>query len=311
MVVEALDAHRHSVVVGGVCGHLVPNEGGRPLPGTGLGAQLAFPRSRREATLGERHPGSWNAQPHRALTGESLEGDPLHVRVVPVEGLSRHLDRSVERALPPHSELVRGVVPRSEAGEAFRLVEGRFDPAGLDVASLRVFLVLDGDQIVTARTHAVRGGRLADLTRGFRTLVPLDLVPEAPRQVGLLLSDAVNETYTDRIAIPGHAGTPECERCNVVLVTFDALRADHLGSIRASAHGMTPHLDAFGRESVVFTHALAQSASTVVSLPSLFTSKFPYLDDAYAPLGLRPGQRTLTHPLADAGYSTAAVVGWR
>jgi arylsulfatase len=93
-------------------------------------------------------------------------------------------------------------------------------------------------------------------------------------------------------------------------VTFDALRADHLGSI-GSSRPTSPELDAFAQDALVFRRALSQSGSTVTSLPSLFTSKFTFVDGIHDELGLAPGQRTRVHDLRDAGYDTAAVIGWR
>jgi len=57
----------------------------------------------------------------------------------------------------------------------------------------------------------------------------------------------------------------------------------------------SPRLDAFARGSHVFEKVLAQSGSTVNSLPSLFTSKFPFVDRLIAvrPLGLVEQKVTL------------------
>ena len=69
------------------------------------------------------------------------------------------------------------------------------------------------------------------------------------------------------------AGNPP----NVLLVTFDALRADHLG-VYGYPHGTSPNIDALAKDARVFTDCVSQCASTVCSLPSLHTSKFPQLD---------------------------------
>src|ERR1039458_3129491 len=41
---------------------------------------------------------------------------------------------------------------------------------------------------------------------------------------------------------------------NVILITLDTVRADRMGFL-GSKRGLTPHLDALARQSVVFTHA--------------------------------------------------------
>src|SRR6266478_3436107 len=44
---------------------------------------------------------------------------------------------------------------------------------------------------------------------------------------------------------------------NVILITLDTMRADRMGFL-GSQRGLTPNLDAFARQSVVFTHAYSQ-----------------------------------------------------
>lgn len=102
-----------------------------------------------------------------------------------------------------------------------------------------------------------------------------------------------------------------CPGCNVVLVTFDAMRADRLG-LYGYPKDTSPELDAFAREAYVFTDAMAQSGSTVNSLPSLFTSKFPFVDRLgnHHTIRLSESETTLPEVLAAQGYATAAVIGW-
>ena len=101
-----------------------------------------------------------------------------------------------------------------------------------------------------------------------------------------------------------------CGDCNVILVTFDALRADRLG-IYGHEKNTSPALDAFAREGFVFTRAVSQSGSTATSLPSLLTSKYPFVDKVFEPLHMTPGQVTIADILRGNGYHTAAVIGWK
>jgi arylsulfatase A-like enzyme len=55
----------------------------------------------------------------------------------------------------------------------------------------------------------------------------------------------------------------------VILVSMDALRADRVGK------GLTPNLDAFQAESVVFTEAMSPSSWTVPSTTAIFTARWP------------------------------------
>lgn len=111
-------------------------------------------------------------------------------------------------------------------------------------------------------------------------------------------------------APPPAAGPRSCDGCNLVLVTFDALRADRLGTF-GHDRNTSPELDAFARQSFVFTRAVSQCGSTAPSIPSILTSRYPFVDRVFRPLEMTPGQVTLADVLRDAGYRTAAVIGWK
>ena len=102
---------------------------------------------------------------------------------------------------------------------------------------------------------------------------------------------------------------PEPTRPDVLLITLDTLRADHLGAYGAPAD-VSPQLDALAARGVVFERMLAASSRTVPSHASLFTSRW-VRDHA---VGFRNGETrldgepTLASLLAAAGYDTAAFV---
>jgi hypothetical protein len=58
-----------------------------------------------------------------------------------------------------------------------------------------------------------------------------------------------------------------------LLISIDALRADHLGSY-GYARPTTPHIDALAQSSVVFEHAYAPTPHTSYSVTSLMTGKY-------------------------------------
>jgi arylsulfatase A-like enzyme len=60
---------------------------------------------------------------------------------------------------------------------------------------------------------------------------------------------------------------------SVLLVTVDALRADHLG-LYGGLRGVSPGLDALGRQGVVFDAAYAATPHTSYSLTSVMTGKY-------------------------------------
>ncbi len=96
---------------------------------------------------------------------------------------------------------------------------------------------------------------------------------------------------------------------NVILITLDTVRADRMGFL-GSKRGLTPHLDALARQSVVFTHAYSQVPLTTASHATILTGTYPQFhqvndfgvplaeDLPYAPYIFRGN-----------GYHTAAFVG--
>ncbi len=98
-------------------------------------------------------------------------------------------------------------------------------------------------------------------------------------------------------------GGPVRPSAHVLLVTVDALRADHLGTY-GYARPTSPALDAFAAESVVFEHAYAQAPHSSYSLCSLMASE--YLHDTLD-LGLPLPETTLPLALRERGYHTAGI----
>ena len=106
-----------------------------------------------------------------------------------------------------------------------------------------------------------------------------------------------------RAAPAGRDGRP-----NVVLISLDTVRPDHLG-VYGYAKPTSPRLDAFARDAVVFTQARAQAPWTLPSHASLFTSLLPSharVEDINQ--RLPDDVTTLAAQLAGAGYRTAALV---
>jgi len=107
----------------------------------------------------------------------------------------------------------------------------------------------------------------------------------------------------------GLAGCSAEERPpNVVLITLESLRPDHVGCYSGS-RPTTPALDALAQESVVYERAHATTSWTLASHASLFTGLYPTAHRADRPLSrLDEGHETLAEILAGAGYECGAVV---
>lgn len=91
------------------------------------------------------------------------------------------------------------------------------------------------------------------------------------------------------------------DRPDVVLVTIDTLRPDHLGAYGYAA-GTSPRLDALAARSTLFENAVSQAPHTVPSVLQIMTSRFS--------MGLMvpPEVPTLAELLKAQGYQTVAVV---
>jgi arylsulfatase A-like enzyme len=99
----------------------------------------------------------------------------------------------------------------------------------------------------------------------------------------------------------------EIGRPNVILISMDTTRADHLG-VYGYERETTPNLSRLAGEGVVFEQAYTQAPWTVASHMSVFTSLYP---PVHKVAHLTPQSATvklLPELLHDAGYSTAGFV---
>jgi len=91
---------------------------------------------------------------------------------------------------------------------------------------------------------------------------------------------------------------------NVILITVDCLRADHLGCY-GYQRDTSPNIDKLARDGVVFRQAIAQSSHTVTSFGTIFTSNLPpkHLFFKWGSI-LNAELPTLAEVLQQHGYAT-------
>lgn len=106
------------------------------------------------------------------------------------------------------------------------------------------------------------------------------------------------------------AQTPAQPPTNVVLITIDTLRADHVGCY-GYKQVKTPNLDSLAAEGARFERAFAVVPVTLPSHTTMLTGTYPMLSGMHDFSGnkLSPQQPTLASVLRQSGYATAAVVG--
>ncbi len=99
-------------------------------------------------------------------------------------------------------------------------------------------------------------------------------------------------------------------RPNVLFITIDTLRADHLGCYGA-AQIQTPNIDALARSAVRFAQAYTPVPITLPAHSAVFTGSFPMATGMHDFSGnkLPANAVTLAKVLHDHGYATAAFIG--
>jgi arylsulfatase A-like enzyme len=107
---------------------------------------------------------------------------------------------------------------------------------------------------------------------------------------------------------PGSADPEKHPRPNVLLISLDTLRPDHLGCY-GYGKGTSPNLDRFAKQALVFTNCRSQAPWTLPSHISLFTSMLPSTNGVdNLNKVLPPEIPTLAQLLREEGYRTAALV---
>jgi arylsulfatase A-like enzyme len=95
---------------------------------------------------------------------------------------------------------------------------------------------------------------------------------------------------------------------NVVIISIDTLRADHVGSYGYSKP-TTPNLDRFAEENVRFARAYATSPWTLPSHASIFTGVYPAVHGAnLSTNNINPRLPSIASELKGLGYKTGAIV---
>jgi arylsulfatase A-like enzyme len=122
--------------------------------------------------------------------------------------------------------------------------------------------------------------------------------------IGVLLIIIILFYYNP--TIPQHPARIHCVDCNVIVISLDALRADHVG-VYGYERNTTPNIDAIAGDGITFTNAFSNSPNTLSSHMSIFTSTYP---NTHGVMFSRVGQSlpesilTLPEILKIYGYKT-------
>lgn len=95
---------------------------------------------------------------------------------------------------------------------------------------------------------------------------------------------------------------------NVVLISIDSLRRDHLGAYGYD-RATSPHLDALAGEGVVFERAMSTTTWTLPAHASMLTGLYPTVHGVQGDADRLPdAARLVSEAFREAGYATRAVV---
>ena len=97
------------------------------------------------------------------------------------------------------------------------------------------------------------------------------------------------------------ASLPVDSNLNIIVISFDALRVDALGAY-GNPSPVSPNMDAFAAQSLVFENAYSAAQSTPTSFAAAFTGKYPF--EVFLGWTLADSV-TLAGTLSEAGYLTA------
>jgi arylsulfatase A-like enzyme len=99
---------------------------------------------------------------------------------------------------------------------------------------------------------------------------------------------------------------------NVLLITIDALRSDHVGAY-GYRRPTTPNLDALAKDSVLFENSWAHAPSTRYSVPAILTGRYPStiaVGNSNWPPNVLPENRLIAEILKEQGYHTGAILSY-
>ena len=102
---------------------------------------------------------------------------------------------------------------------------------------------------------------------------------------------------------------PAASHPNVILITVDTLRADHVGAYGAK-DVQTPTMDALARDGLQYDWSFSQVPLTLPSHAVILTGTYPFQNGVrdFTDPPLAPRFRTATQAFHSAGYATVAVV---
>lgn len=159
------------------------------------------------------------------------------------------------------------------------------------------FFVLTGS--ISIRLESMAGGEKQLPTRPSFALVIILLTG-----ITLAFVSQLKTTFLDRRPVYGAKQGSAKSKPNVILISLDTLRADHL-SCYGYENKTSPNIDALAGQGVRFEYAVSQASWTLPSHSSLMTSRYPYQLRNH----IIGNNASLPEILRENGYTTVAFTG--
>lgn len=136
------------------------------------------------------------------------------------------------------------------------------------------------------------GLTLLFIAAAFKVLRGQDMAPALPEE-------ATEETFSETDFV--------CRDCNLILISLDSLRADHL-SLYGYRRETAPNLTKWAKDAFVFNDYITTSYLTPISEASLHTGLYPRTNGVIDFVSdITEAYPTLAEILKSAGYRTAAI----
>ncbi|MEP6652711.1 MAG: sulfatase, partial [Myxococcales bacterium] len=159
-----------------------------------------------------------------------------------------------------------GVTGRSPAPAPAPAVSSARTKTFVGVLAITAALaVLAGAQARRSQTIRFAAWERTSATAQFLRLAPVSLRAQT------YVADERSEAEVDLPPLPPGPRRPDAD---VIVITVDALRADHVGAFGYRRHPTTPHIDQLAARSVRFSRAYAQAPHTSFSVASMLTGKY-------------------------------------
>lgn len=193
--------------------------------------------------------------------------------------------------LPAPSPVRFSIALESESGHRTTIFDETLDPPAIGTPP--------GpwqDRSLDLASHAGEAVRFVLRTESTRKARNTDAPP-----------DTTSPVWSDPVLYSAQATPADTRKPNIIAISIDTLRADHLGAY-GYERDTSPNLDRIFKEGFLFEHCMSASSWTTPSHATFFTGLHPVDHRAGTHLGLRLRSEftTLADLAHDAGYLTAA-----